>query len=89
MAHNILRDLDIPNIKQLDVYLKNDGYEGLKKALKSTQEGFHAIGLNGVHGWKEKGKSRLLPSLEVFGCILTAGLAGRSARLLPGLHLLG
>ena len=35
MAHNILRDLDIPNIKQLDVYMKNDGYEGLKKALKS------------------------------------------------------
>ena len=34
MTHIILRDIDIPDIKKLDVYMKHDGYEGLKKALK-------------------------------------------------------
>jgi NADH-quinone oxidoreductase subunit F len=29
----ILREKDVPDIRELDVYLKNDGFEGLKKAL--------------------------------------------------------
>ncbi len=33
MTHIVLRDLDIPGIKLLDVYMKHEGYEGLKKAL--------------------------------------------------------
>ena len=32
--HILLRELDTPNIHELDVYLKNDGYKGLEKALK-------------------------------------------------------
>ncbi len=34
MAHVLLRHRDVPDIKKLDVYLENGGYEGLKKALK-------------------------------------------------------
>jgi NADH-quinone oxidoreductase subunit F len=33
----LLRDLDIPNIGQLDVYVKNGGYEALRKALTFMQ----------------------------------------------------
>ncbi len=33
MAHILLRELDIPDIHDLRVYLANGGYEGLKKAL--------------------------------------------------------
>ncbi len=33
MPHLLLRELDIPNIDKFDVYTKNGGYEGLKKAL--------------------------------------------------------
>jgi len=33
----LLRDLDIPNIGQLDVYVKNGGYEALRKALTLMQ----------------------------------------------------
>lgn len=33
MAHILLRDLDIPDIREIDVYLNNGGYEGLRKAL--------------------------------------------------------
>ncbi|MFQ5421866.1 MAG: NADH-quinone oxidoreductase subunit F, partial [Anaerolineae bacterium] len=33
MAHILLRHRDIENIRQLDVYRANGGYEGLKKAL--------------------------------------------------------
>jgi NADH-quinone oxidoreductase subunit F len=33
VAHILLRDLDIPDIKEIDVYLANGGYEGLRKAL--------------------------------------------------------
>src|SRR5258708_27007314 len=33
MPHILLRDLDIPDIGNIDVYTKNGGYEGLKKAL--------------------------------------------------------
>ncbi len=35
MTHILLRELDIPGIREMDVYLKHDGYEGLKKALKA------------------------------------------------------
>jgi Domain of unknown function (DUF3854)/Protein of unknown function (DUF3987) len=38
--------------------------EGEKKALKATQEGFPAIGLVGVYGWKVQSEERLLPELE-------------------------
>jgi NADH-quinone oxidoreductase subunit F len=34
MEHILLRDLDIPDIKKLDVYLKHGGYEGLQRAVK-------------------------------------------------------
>jgi NADH-quinone oxidoreductase subunit F len=37
--HILLRDLDIPDIKKFDVYVKNGGYEGLKKAAAQTPEG--------------------------------------------------
>ena len=33
MAHILLRDLDIPDIRKFDVYIANGGYEGLRKAL--------------------------------------------------------
>ena len=33
MAHLILRDMDIPDLKKFDVYVANGGYEGLRKAL--------------------------------------------------------
>ncbi len=38
MAHILLRDLDIPDIGKFDVYTKNGGYEGLKKALGMAPE---------------------------------------------------
>lgn len=34
MAHILLRHRDVENIKKLDIYRKNGGYEGLKKALE-------------------------------------------------------
>ena len=37
MTHILLRELDIPNIKEIDVYLANGGYDGLKKALAEHQ----------------------------------------------------
>ncbi len=37
MANVIFRHRDVENIKELDVYLENGGYEGLKKALSMTQ----------------------------------------------------
>ena len=36
MANVIFRHRDVENIKELDVYLANGGYEGLKKALSMT-----------------------------------------------------
>jgi NADH-quinone oxidoreductase subunit F len=33
VTHILLRDLDIPDIKQIETYLKHGGYEGLRKAL--------------------------------------------------------
>jgi NADH-quinone oxidoreductase subunit F len=38
MPHILLRDLDIPDIGQFDVYVKNGGYEGLKKALSMAPD---------------------------------------------------
>jgi NADH:ubiquinone oxidoreductase subunit F (NADH-binding) len=38
VTHIVLRDLDIPDLKKIEVYLKNDGYEGLKKALTMKPE---------------------------------------------------
>ena len=38
MAHILLRHRDVPHIHELDVYLANGGYEGLKKALKMSPE---------------------------------------------------
>ena len=32
--HILLRELDIPNIGEIDVYLEHGGYEGLKKAVQ-------------------------------------------------------
>ena len=34
MEYMLLRHRDIPNLNQIDVFLKEDGFEGLKKALK-------------------------------------------------------
>lgn len=36
--HILLRELDVKDIHKLDVYVKNGGYEGLKKALGMTQD---------------------------------------------------
>ncbi|MCU0463269.1 MAG: NADH-quinone oxidoreductase subunit NuoF [Anaerolineae bacterium] len=33
----IYREVDVPNIREFDVYVKNGGYEGLKKALGMTR----------------------------------------------------
>ncbi|MEJ2149967.1 MAG: NADH-quinone oxidoreductase subunit F, partial [Chloroflexota bacterium] len=33
MTHILLRELDIPGIDDIEVYLANDGYEGLRKAI--------------------------------------------------------
>ncbi|MBL9092407.1 MAG: DUF3854 domain-containing protein [Planctomycetaceae bacterium] len=38
--------------------------EGEKKALAGTQNGFPAIGLVGIYGWKDARNERLLPELE-------------------------
>ncbi|MDX1414348.1 MAG: NADH-quinone oxidoreductase subunit NuoF [Candidatus Promineifilaceae bacterium] len=43
MAHILLRHRDIPDLHQLDVYLENGGYEGLKKALGMAPEEVTAI----------------------------------------------
>jgi len=34
----ILREKDVPNIHEYDVYVKNQGYEGFKKALSMSQD---------------------------------------------------
>jgi len=34
MEHILLRDLDIPDIRNFDVYVANGGYGGLKKAVR-------------------------------------------------------
>jgi len=35
--HRLLRHRDIPDIADIDVYIANGGYEGLKKALETMQ----------------------------------------------------
>ena len=51
MANIVLRDLDIADIKKMDVYLKHDGYEGLKKALKmKPEEVVQAVKDSGLRG---------------------------------------
>ena len=43
MAHILLRHRDIADLHKLDVYLDNDGYEGLKKALNMSPEEVTAV----------------------------------------------
>jgi NADH-quinone oxidoreductase subunit F len=55
MAHLLLRHRDIPDIKKLDVYVKNGGFETFKKAVTSMQpsqvlEEVKASGLRGRGG---------------------------------------
>src|SRR5260370_37551075 len=38
MPHILLRDLDIPDIGKFDVYVKNGGYDALRKALTMTPD---------------------------------------------------
>ncbi len=37
--HILLRELDIPDIHKIDVYMQHDGYAGLKKAIADYQPG--------------------------------------------------
>ncbi|MEM7029272.1 MAG: NADH-quinone oxidoreductase subunit NuoF [Chloroflexota bacterium] len=53
--HVLLRHRDIENIESIDVYLANEGYEGLKKAIKEMEPGdvteaVKAAGLRGRGG---------------------------------------
>jgi NADH-quinone oxidoreductase subunit F len=55
MAHLLLRHREIPDIKKLEVYLKNGGFESFKKAVTSMQPGqvleeVKASGLRGRGG---------------------------------------
>src|SRR5512147_122136 len=51
MTHIVLRDLDIPDLKTIEVYLKHDGYEGLKKALAmKPEEVVQAVKDSGLRG---------------------------------------
>jgi NADH-quinone oxidoreductase subunit F len=43
MPYILLRDLDIPDIGNIDVYTKNGGYEGLKKALGMAPDEVTAV----------------------------------------------
>ncbi|HFB52693.1 MAG TPA: NADH-quinone oxidoreductase subunit F, partial [Anaerolineae bacterium] len=50
--HILLRHKDIPNIGDIDVYLSDGGYEGLKKALETMQpaEVIEAVKASGLRG---------------------------------------
>ena len=50
--HLLLRDLDVPNIRELDVYLANDGYAAWKKAVTSMkgEEVLAAVKDSGLRG---------------------------------------
>jgi NADH-quinone oxidoreductase subunit F len=53
--HVLLRHKDVPDIAQIDIYLANDGYTALKKAIESMQPGqvtdtVKAAGLRGRGG---------------------------------------
>lgn len=54
MANILLRGVDVPDIHKLDIYTQNQGFEGLKKALKMTPdqviEEVKASGLRGRGG---------------------------------------
>lgn len=51
--HILLRELDIPNIKDMDVYLASGGYDGLKKAL--TMQPDEVIDLVKASGLRGRG----------------------------------
>lgn len=47
----LLRDIDIPDIANIDVYMANGGYEGLKKALKlNPDEVIERVKSSGLRG---------------------------------------
>jgi NADH-quinone oxidoreductase subunit F len=52
VGHILLRDLDIPDIREIDVYLRNGGYEGLRKALSEHQpdEVIEIVKASGLRG---------------------------------------
>lgn len=52
MAHILLRDLDIPDIREIDVYLANGGYEGLRKVLRehTPDEVIEIVRASGLRG---------------------------------------
>ena len=52
--HVLMRDEDIPNIRQLDVYMANEGYAGWKKAV-TTMKGEEVTGLVKDSGLRGRG----------------------------------
>lgn len=51
MKHILLRELDTPNIHKLDVYVKNEGYEGLRKAVSmKPSEVIDEVKASGLRG---------------------------------------
>ena len=54
MEYMLLRHREIPNLNQLDVFMKEDGFKGFKKALKmkpdAVTEEVKAAGLRGRGG---------------------------------------
>ena len=50
--HLLLRDLDVPNIRELAVYMANDGYAAWKKAVTSMkgEEVLAAVKDSGLRG---------------------------------------
>jgi NADH-quinone oxidoreductase subunit F len=51
VTHILLRDLEIPDLKKLGVYVKHGGYEGLKKALKlKPEEIIEVVKSSGLRG---------------------------------------
>ncbi len=52
--HLLLRDLDVPNIREIDVYMANDGYAAWKKAL-TTMKGEEVLGAVKDSGLRGRG----------------------------------
>jgi NADH-quinone oxidoreductase subunit F len=51
MTYMLLRHRDIPNLNQIDVFMKEDGFEGLKKALKmKTDDVTNEVKAAGLRG---------------------------------------
>ena len=52
VAHILLRDLDIPDIREMGVYLANGGYEGLRKTLSQHKpdEVIEIVKASGLRG---------------------------------------